>query len=528
MKLRYLIQLKQLTYLRLLILIFFGLLIQNGLLGVGWSKFVPWYDNFIYLYSAVLIVLSLIYLQWLETGKHIEMFTKVQCALDPLLITALIITSGGLDSPFYFLFGVAILNTAFLLGQRQAFIMAGMILICSVGLVTLIPVLKIFDFKLDIGTLHRLVFQGIGFILTALLAGALAKRIGGIQQVLKEQTDSLTSLTTLHHQITHAIPHALISTYPNGMIRDANPSAKQLLNISHSQISYKPLEHYFPELQWAVNHMDRDGIYIEFKQKQKIFGVNLSTLIDQQNLTSGALLVIKDLTIIKELEAKVKSREKISLTGQMAAGVAHEIRNPLASILSAAQMFGEETPRNKKLKGIIIEEVERLKKLTTDFLLFSRPTTPTRQQVDLLDLLNKIGSQVMIDPCWGTKRELKIDVPPQTVVLFDRDQLRQIFLNLIINAAQAAPRGGIITIELDSSSSSNKKLSLIVQDDGPGLDNKIIGKVLEPFFTTRPDGTGLGLAVVTQLARMNGGSITLQPGIKKGLRVVLTVERANG
>jgi two-component system, NtrC family, sensor histidine kinase PilS len=528
MRLLYLTQLKQLTLLRLLILIFFGLVVQNGYLGVGWSQFVPWDNNYIYLFSSILIALTLIYLIWLEYGKHIETFTKVQCALDPVLITILIITTGGLDSPFYFLFGVAILNTAFLLGQRQAFIMAGMILICSVGLVTLIPILNVFDFKPEISTINRLVFQGIAFILTALLAGALAKRIGGIQQALREQTHNLTSLTSLHHQITHAIPHALISINTDGIIRDINPSAEQLLNISANEISNRPLNNYFPALQWAVVHMDRDDIYMEFKQNNKILGVNLSTLIDQKNLSRGSLLVIKDLTTIKELESKVAHREKLSLTGQMAAGVAHEIRNPLASILSATQMFGEETPRNIKLKGIIIEEVERLKKLTTDFLLFSRPTSPTRQSVVLLGFLNGLTKQIKIDPCWGEKRELILSITPETTILFDTDQLRQVFWNLLINAAQAAPHGGTITIKLDPSTSNSKQLIVVVEDDGPGLDNKIIGKVLEPFFTTRSGGTGLGLAVVSQLARMNGGAIILQPGIKKGLRVLLTVEKAHG
>ncbi|MBF0194556.1 MAG: PAS domain-containing protein [Magnetococcales bacterium] len=527
MKIQYFNQLKQLTLLRFLILIFFGLVVQKGYLGVGWSQFVPWNDNYIYLYSTFLLVLTLANLFWLKVGKHIEMFTKVQCALDPVLITVLILTTGGLSSPFYFLFGVAILNTAFLLGQRQAFIMAGMILICSVGLVTLIPVLNIFDFKPEIGTINILVFQGIALILTALLAGALARRIGGIQKAFLEQTDSLTSLTSLHHQITQAIPHALVSVNIDGLIRDVNPSAEQILNISANEVYNRSLKQFFPALHWAVEHIDRDNIYMEFKQNGIILGVNISTLIDKQNVSSGALLVIKDLTTIKGLEAKVVNQEKISLTGQMAAGVAHEIRNPLASILSATQMFGEETPRNVKLKGIIIEEVERLKKLTTDFLHFSRPTSPTRQKIDLLDFLNNVTKQIKIDPSWGENRQLNINIPPQTAVLFDSDQLQQIFWNLLINAAQAAPNGGKITIDLDLSPNKSQQLIVVVEDDGPGLDNKIIGKVLEPFFTTRSEGTGLGLAVVTQLARMNGGLISLQPGKNRGLRVLLTVEKAN-
>ncbi|MBF0359172.1 MAG: PAS domain S-box protein, partial [Magnetococcales bacterium] len=357
----YLKQLQQLTILRLLILIFFILVVQKGFFGVEWSDLTPFGKNFSYIFAVLVLALSWFYLYWLKSGKNIALFTKVQCALDPVLITILILFTGGLTSPFFFLFGVAILNTAFLLGQRQAFVLAGMILICSVGLVTLIPVLEIFHFQPKIGEINQLIFQGIAFILTALLAGALAKRIGGIQQTLSQQTDSLVSLTSLHHQITNAIPHALISTDSDGIIVDINPSAEKLLRTTANEVHDRSLKNYLPALYWAIDYLDRDDIYLEFRHNLQILGVNISILINQQNLKSGTLFIIRDLTTIKNLEKKLQSQEKLSLTGQMAAGVAHEIRNPLASILSAAQMFGEESPRNKKLKGIICEEVERLK-----------------------------------------------------------------------------------------------------------------------------------------------------------------------
>jgi two-component system, NtrC family, sensor histidine kinase PilS len=523
----YLDQLRQLTILRLLIFIFFLLLVQNGFLGVAWSQYVPLQDIFIYLFSGFLISLSLFYLYWLNRWKNLGLFTRVQCALDPVLITILIITTGGLNSPFYFLFGVAILNTAFLLGQRQAFLMAGMILICSVGLVTLIPLLQIFPFQIGIEEINRLVFQGIAFILTALLAGALARRIGGIQKYLAQQTDSLAGLTSLHHQIIQALPHALVSTNLQGIIRDANPGAEKILGISVANLQNRSLEDFFPAMQWAINQMDRDNVYLEFRQNEQILGINISILINQQNQNIGSLLFIRDLTTIKILEQKLANQEKLSLTGQMAAGVAHEIRNPLASILSAAQMFGEEKPRDKKLKRIIIEEVGRLKQLTTDFLVYSKPPVPTRQSIILSVFIKDLLEQVKCDPHWGDKRKLTYAIPRQATLLFDVNQLRQVFWNLLINSAQAALDGGEITITLEPSTRGQNQV-IVVEDDGPGLDNDLIAKLQEPFFTTRSDGTGLGLAVVTQLVRLNGGDIHLQPGKNGGLRVLLTVERGHG
>ncbi len=263
------------------------------------------------------------------------------------------------------------------------------------------------------------------------------------------------------------------------------------------------------------------------KHEDKILGINITTLINQDNVNVGSLLVVRNLTTMKTLQKRLASQEKLSLTGQMAAGVAHEIRNPLASILSAAQMFGEEKPRDKKLKQIIIEEVERLKQLTTDFLVFSRPTNPDRQRVELYGFIDDQLQHISTDPRWGENRKLVSDVPEDTVILFDANQLRQIFWNLLINAAQAAPDGGTVAISVEKPQHPDH-LNIIVEDDGPGLDNSIIAKVLEPFFTTRSDGTGLGLAVVAQLVRLNGGDINLQPGSTGGLKVLLTVERDHG
>ncbi|MBF0455741.1 MAG: hypothetical protein HQL72_13130 [Magnetococcales bacterium] len=520
-------QLRQLIFLRFLIFLFFLLVVHNGYFGVSWSEPIPSKSFFIYPVVALLGALSLFYLKWLESGKHIHLSILLQCGLDPVWIALLIFATGGLDSPFSFLFGVAILNTAFLLGQRQAFIMAGMILICSVGLVTLIPFLQLSTFNPGIEGLNRLVFQGIGFILTALLAGVLANRIGGIKQALDRQSDSLADLTSLHYQIIHALPHALISTNLQGIIRDINPGAETLLKVSANQLRGQPLHSHFPAFQWAIDKSEGENLYLEFKQGEQILGANISQLTNQHQHTIGSLLVIRDLTTLKSLQKKLAVQEKLSLTGQMAAGVAHEIRNPLASILSAAQMFDEEKPRHQKLKRIILEEVERLKQLTTDFLVFSRPTQPARQSLILRPFLADLTQQIQSDPRWGEQRTLVSNLSEKTTILFDPNQLRQIVWNLLINAAQAAPDGGVVTLS-QAPCLEEDKITIIVEDDGPGLESGLFAKVLEPFFTTRSSGTGLGLAVVAQLVRLNGGDIQLQPGRKKGLRVLLTMEGNHG
>ncbi|MBF0447705.1 MAG: PAS domain S-box protein [Magnetococcales bacterium] len=520
-------QLRQLILLRFLVFTFFILVIENAVFGLTWSRSIPLPDGSVSLFFLILCLLSLLYLYWLKSGKKLFLLTRLQCALDPVLITFLIVGTGGLESPFYFLFGIAILNTAFLLGPREAFIMAGVILIYSVGLVTLISSLNIFSFTPKIDQINRLVFQGIAFLLTALLAGALSRRIKGIQQALVQQTDSLVDLATLHHQIVQTLPHALISTDLGGLIIGVNPRAESILNVNAAAIQGQPLKNHFPGFQWAIDqHVEKDT-YLEFKEGEQILGVNVSPLINPYQKQIGSLLFIRDLTNIKKLEQKLSSRDKLSLTGQMAAGVAHEIRNPLASILSAAQMFSEDQSRDQKLKRIIIEEVGRLKQLTTDFLFFSKPVRPNQQSVVLLQFLTELTDQIQSDPRWGQQRVLHFSIPQQATIFFDPNHLRQIFWNLLINAIQASPAGGTISLTYHSRFHLGKP-TIIIEDDGPGLSGEEISKVLEPFYTTRSDGTGLGLAVVAQLVRLNGGDIHLKPGLEKGLQILLTVENEHG
>lgn len=515
-------QLQALTLLRFLIVLFFLVVVEQGVLGVNWSANVPfggWFGGFFFL---LLILLTAFYLFWLRVGRNLAWFARLQCALDPLLIAGLIVATGGVKSPFFFLFGVAILNTAFLLGQREALLMAGMILICSVGVVTLLPFLGAVPFVPGMAEINKLVFQGVAFLLTALLAGALARRIGGIRRELNQQSDGLAGLTSLHYQVVQALPFGVIFTDGQGIIQDANPSLGALVEKSEIHLHGRPLAELFPALDWALKWVDRDHVYLEFLQESRVLGANITSLIDRENRAMGHLLVVRDLTSFKALEQQLASQARLSLTGQMAAGVAHEIRNPLASILSAAQMFSEDTPRDRKLKGIILEEVARLKQLTTDFLVFSRPATPNRASIPLLTCLQELLPQIQADPRWGKARQVVVKVPSSVNICFDPHQLRQIVWNLLLNAAQAAPDGGEVTIAWQPGSSPTRR-QIVIEDDGPGLSGEMLGKVLEPFYTTRSDGTGLGLAVVAQLVRLNGGDIHLQSEPGRGLRVLLTV-----
>ncbi|MBF0427918.1 MAG: hypothetical protein HQL94_03280 [Magnetococcales bacterium] len=480
----------------------------------------------LHLFVVMLFLLTIIHLWWLRSGRNLEMLTRIQCALDPLLVMILVILTGSFHSPFLFLNGLVILNAALLLGRREALMTAGMILILSAAALSLTTLLMNMPIEPAPVLLRGFLLHALAYLLTALLGGALAQRAAGLQLAFDRQTDSLADLAALHEQIVAAMPYGLILVNNQGVIREVNPGVYEAMGGELPSLTGRALEPLFPAFHWAVTQADGSDVYIEIPMDEHIFGVNVSFVCNYRQEQIGTLLVIRDLSFMKHLEQELAERERLALIGRMAAGMAHEIRNPLASILTAAQMFSTVDAREQRLLTIIQEEVTRLKQLTGDFLQFSRPAKPQKQKVHLYDFVTELGAQVQRDPRWGETRKLKVELSnPDLSIWFDPAHLRQILWNVFINAIQAAPDGQRVTVNIKAQAT---RVILAINDDGPGVDAKILPKLIEPFFTTRSNGSGLGLAVVHHLMVLNGGRLLLKNGPHGGLLVELHGERIHG
>ncbi len=477
------------------------------------------------IYLMGLFVLTLSYLIWLRTRQGLELLVRVQCAVDPVLVTVLVVLTGLANSPFHFLYGLAVLNTALLLGRREAFLAAGMVLILSVSAFSLVTILYQLPLDPSLAPLRRIIFQSAAFLLTALLGGALAERAWGLHRAFEQQKDSLADLTVLHEQVIAAMPYGLISVNNQGIIRGVNQGMEEILKESAWSLINRPLKERLPEFCWALNHAANESVYVEFKNNKFLLGLNITPLANRQGEVIGTLLVVRDLSMVKQLEQDLAAREQLALTGRMAAGVAHEIRNPLAAIISGAQILTPRIEREKRWQNNFQEEVSRLKQLSTVYLFFARPPRPERQVVILQAFFEGLMEQLTTDPRWGTHYRLLATGMKDEKIMFDPGHLRQIFWNLLINAAQATEPGSQVTI---TSQRRLGKLHVTLVDQGLGLDPNLLNRVLEPFFTTRSSGTGLGLSVVVQLMRLNGGTIRLENAPVGGLRVLLIMESVNG
>jgi two-component system sensor histidine kinase PilS (NtrC family) len=478
-----------------------------------------------------LFLLTLIYVMWLRTRHHLSQLARLQCAMDPVLVSGMVVITGGIDSPFHFLNGLAVLNAALMLGRRDALLVAGMAVLLSVWALTYAAMLERHPLGRD-EMIGWIILHGLAYSLTAILGGALAARVTGLQRTVVQQQDSLANLAFLHRQMIEAMPYGLISLNGEGRILHYNQTSTLLFGKQPLSLGGL-LRDQLPELQWVIDHTLPEKSAVEMRRGPRILSVSASPLHDLNHQPMGALLIIRDLSEQRRLERMLSQREKLAVVGQMAAYMAHEIRNPLASMLSATQMLAptsESHPRHERLRTIILDEIARLKQLTTDFLAFARPAPPRPKSVALSGLLTHMAIQLANDPRWGPNRRLfwpkASHIDP--VLLFDPDHLRQVLWNICLNAAHFTPPDGWVRISWKRTPNGLWRITLL--DNGPGMEPEALNRALDPFFTTRAAGTGLGLAVVAQLMRNNGSTITLVNTSEgeTGLEVRLEMEPGHG
>jgi two-component system, NtrC family, sensor histidine kinase HydH len=209
---------------------------------------------------------------------------------------------------------------------------------------------------------------------------------------------------------------------------------------------------------------------------------------------------------------QVKRAERLSAVGQLSAGLAHEIRNPLASLAGAAgllQRAQTSEKRRSECVEIIVRECERLNKLLSQFLDFARPRAPQYQIVNLESVLQPVAG--LAEHATGGKNvRIRLEMAAQLPAIeCDPEQIKQAVLNLLLNAIHASPEGGEVVV---TARADNGRTCIEVTDEGPGLDPAAVDRIFDPFYTTKADGTGLGLAVVHQIAQQHGGVISAKPG----------------
>ena len=334
----------------------------------------------------------------------------------------------------------------------------------------------------------------------------------------------------------------------DGRIELVNSAASRILATSAEAAMGEPIEwvqgagHALARLARSVLRSGRSAVEGEHEIERRLLenlvvDVAVSPLFEDGDL-AGAVVVLRDRTIQRTLEQQVSERESLSAFGRIAAGIAHEVKNPLGGIRGAAEILASRTEDRKSRDAaeMIVREVDRIAGLVNDLMVFTHGDDLRFSETNIHIVLDGVLDLLAVDPLSSKIALERIFDPSLPPFLADPDRLTQVFLNLSRNAMQAMEGGGVlrittkVTLDHRLSAESGEPLPTLlveIEDTGPGIDAETLGKLSTPFFTTRDGGTGLGLAVSRQWVARHGGTLRIAstPGVGTTARVALPLRR---
>ena len=493
--------------------------------------------------------LSVLYLLLLPRVRNLRRFAQAQLGLDLLIQTALVQFTGGLESAFSFIYIFTIYAAAALLTRRDSLLAASAGSILYGSLINLHYYGQLLGWD-GLGGLGRgrppsyAAFQVfiniVAFFAVAILSSHLADRLREAGQRLQERTLDLRNLQTLHRDIIANIPSGVMTLDLTGRIISFNEAAQRITGYPAEALCdrswtespfamlpgvgafFQAPEAATPQQAIMDNMRRQDGRLIPV-------GIGLSPLRDEAGSILGLVVIFQDLTERMRLEEHLRQTDRLAAVGQVAAGIAHEIRNPLAAISGCVQLLQDEgaaTARHRRLLDIVLRETERLKLITGQFLDFARPKQVTPQPCLLGPILEEVVALLRQSHGHAAATTITLEGLDlrDLAVLADPDLLKQIYWNLCLNALEAMPGGGRLDVRASCRRDPEAFWGVVeFADSGGGIPPDALARLFDPFFTTKEGGTGLGLSIARKIAENLGGSITVdnRPGEGATFRVAI-------
>ncbi len=499
-----------------------------------------------FLFSVVLgtYALSIAYAIWLPAAKNLTRFANVQMLIDLVTASALLHVTGGAASGFVIVYLLTIVGSAMIcerVGEVLATAIAGAVLYVGVSylgrtgsLPAVVggpsPVMDGADF------FRALVINLAALVGVTVLAANLvlsARRVGQKVAEVRAYAEDTAALT---QDILRSLTTGLVTIDREQRVLACNEGASRLFGVPAAGTIGHPIEGLAPELASALRASEDQGGQFQGELgvlrgdgQQLAIGVVVAPLYDGKGAQRGSILHLEDKTALRRVEAEVTKNEELATLGRFAAGVAHEFRNPLAAVSGSIELLRGSTAateEDRRLMDIVVREVERLDRLVATLLDYTRPREAGSMSVDLPALVSEVV-QMQEGELRASGRsgvQLQLSLEP-CFVKGDPDQLRQVLWNLLRNASEAVPDDGRIRVSV---SASGQEVFLEVADDGKGISVANAPRIFEPFFSTKPRGTGLGLATVQQVVRAHGGTIELVSGQGAGAHFRVTLSRAVG
>lgn len=365
------------------------------------------------------------------------------------------------------------------------------------------------------------------FILLIGLAGFLALSWA---QKARQSRRSMQSSQALANEVMFSLPDGLLVTDDEGRIALLNDVALEQLNLSEKNAVGKLPSEVLPECVARLVELTGGESLSEVEvechgERGEVIpiGVSGSAVTLDDGTAVGYVYLLRDLREVRRLEAEVRRKEKLAAVGSLAAGVAHEIRNPLSSIKGYATYFGsrfDEGSEDREAANIMVHEVERLNRVITDLISLSRPSDLRRTETDLNVLIKHCFGLIKQDAAThGVDLQLTTDETLPSLFV-DPDRLSQAVLNICLNSLEAMQDGGTLSMRL---SHTDETVSLVIADDGKGISKEDTVRIFEPYYTTKSQGTGLGLSIVLKIIEAHGGTIRVKSQEGAGAQFIIEI-----
>jgi len=385
-------------------------------------------------------------------------------------------------------------------------------------------------YKYDLGSAYvfsQIAIHVLSFYIIVFLASFVVEQEKKTRMLLAEKETAFDQLDLLHKSIIESIDTGIMTINLHGMIKSFNRAAEEITGFSFAEAANKNVLEFFPsykQIQEKLKQEDhkssprnRYNMEISGRDERKlILGCSVSSLKDHRGKRIGDIIIFQDLTSIIKMEKSLEKSRRLAIIGEMAAGLAHEMRNPLASLGGSIQILKKDlnlNPIDERLMQIILRGKEQLDNIIKDFLLLARPAPGKKETIVIKEVIEDIVESIKLVPDWNDNIKVSLSLSDTVSMRANRTEMREVFWNLILNAIQAMNDGGALSIVMNNVSSgdaTSEYLDIKISDTGSGIDEKYLDMVFEPFFTTKEAGTGLGLAIVNRIVEGYGGTVRIE------------------
>ncbi len=520
---------------------------------------------------VALYSLTIIYAFLIDRIKTYFTFAYFQIFMDVAAINVLIYLTGGIESWFSFIMLLAVMSASAVLNRKAGYVIATFSSILY-GVMIDLQYYKLLPIKYDPALnekdfLYNIFVHISAFYMMAFLSGYLSSRLEKTTIALEQTDSNLKELSLFNKELIESIPSGIFTTDIGSSILIFNKAAEDITGITRENAFNRKITAIFPFINPPIPSLlkrgkippfDKGGMVASFssanppecggdsprrggfsgqlldiertegvishpREGSRIINLIISPHMDVTGRKTGFIGIFHDITMLKKMEMDIKHKEKWAAIGELSANIAHEIRNPLASLKGSIEMLREDRAakeQKERLTEIALKEMERLNEIITDFLMYSTPRAAEFSAFDLNLVLD--DTLELLKNTASARNDISItkefDMPLS--VNADRQKMHQVFLNLGMNALESMPDGGELSV---STRRAGNSVEVVFKDTGIGILQENIGKIFYPFFTTKDEGTGLGLAIAFRIIEEHKGKINVSsnPGEGTVFKVII-------